>query len=97
MSPSSLIISPTSLSQPTLTSSYIFEPDIFSATTTKSVKKVGERHANGILVCESNEEHLYPSGRKRVLTWASDFEDASILGLCHFEVVYHVVSCLVFL
>ena len=30
-----------------------------------------------------------------VLTGAGDLEDASILGLCHFKVVYHVVSCLV--
>ena len=39
MSPSSLIISPTSLSQPTLTSSYILEPDMFSATTTIKICK----------------------------------------------------------
>ena len=35
VSPSNLMISPTSLSQPILTSSYILEPDMFSATTTK--------------------------------------------------------------
>ena len=34
MSPSSLMISPTSSSCPTLTSSYIADPDIFSAVTT---------------------------------------------------------------
>ena len=34
VSPSNLMISPTRRSQPTLTSSYIFDPDIFSATTT---------------------------------------------------------------
>ena len=67
---------------------------MFSATTTiRAQKEWGENTVRvEALTSLPNDQKI---DIEKVLTGASDFEDASILGLCHFEVVYHVVSCLV--